>query len=168
MFRFPAGAKNFLYLRKVQAGPGAHPASHSMVSVYTTSAMFKATEARQFYPRWLSEWKYVVWPYAMASGARFSKVQVTRKDKGHPGTGHEGPEAEYSTLSLTSALDGVGWSRPRHITFPPGKRSGTHCTGGCVGPTVGQVRCGKSRPHRDSIPSFTENTFHNFHCVKYC
>jgi len=31
----------------------------------------------------------------------------------HPKTGHEGPDKEYrysSTLSLTSALDGVGWS----------------------------------------------------------
>jgi hypothetical protein len=33
------------------------------------------------------------------------------KGKGHPRTGHEGPEGEYrysTTLSLTSALDGVG------------------------------------------------------------
>ena len=33
------------------------------------------------------------------------------KGKGHPRTGHGGPEGEYrcnSTLSLTSALDGVG------------------------------------------------------------
>ena len=33
------------------------------------------------------------------------------KGKGHPSTGHEGPDVEQrysSTLSLTSALDGVG------------------------------------------------------------
>jgi hypothetical protein len=38
------------------------------------------------------------------------------KGKGHPRTGHEGREGEqtYScTLSLTSTLDGVGWSTPR-------------------------------------------------------
>ena len=34
----------------------------------------------------------------------------------------------------------------------PRRRPGTHCTGGWVGPRVGLDRCGKSRPHRDSIP----------------
>jgi len=46
------------------------------------------------------------------------------KGKGHPRTGHEGPEGKqrYSdTLSLTSALDGVGWSTPRPGRFTPGK-----------------------------------------------
>jgi hypothetical protein len=45
------------------------------------------------------------------------------KGKGHPITGHEGPE-EYSyssTLSLTSALEGVGWSTPRPGRFTRGK-----------------------------------------------
>ena len=44
-----------------------------------------------------------------------------------------------STLSLTSAL----YSR---------ERPGTHCTGGWVGRRAGLDGCGKSRPHRDSIP----------------
>ena len=52
------------------------------------------------------------------------------KDKGKgkgkflPITGHEGPEGQqmYScTLSLTSALDGSGWSTPRPGLFTPGK-----------------------------------------------
>jgi len=34
----------------------------------------------------------------------------------------------------------------------PRKRPGTHFTGGWVGPRAGLDRCGKSRPHRDSIP----------------
>jgi len=37
---------------------------------------------------------------------------------------HEGPEAEYmysSTLPLTSALDGSGWSTPRPGRFTGGK-----------------------------------------------
>jgi hypothetical protein len=34
----------------------------------------------------------------------------------------------------------------------PWKRPGTHCTGGWVGPRAGLDRCGKFRPHRDSIP----------------
>ena len=40
----------------------------------------------------------------------------------HPRTGHKGPEREYiSTLSLTSVLDGGGWSMPRPGRFTPGK-----------------------------------------------
>jgi hypothetical protein len=34
----------------------------------------------------------------------------------------------------------------------PRERPGTHCTGSWVGPRAGLDRCGKSRPHRDSIP----------------
>ena len=34
----------------------------------------------------------------------------------------------------------------------PRERHGTHCIGGWVGPRAGLDECGKSRPHRDSIP----------------
>jgi hypothetical protein len=54
------------------------------------------------------------------------------KGKVHPRTGHEGPEGELrysSTLSLTSALDGVGVNvTPRPLY--PRERPGTHCIGG--------------------------------------
>jgi hypothetical protein len=46
------------------------------------------------------------------------------KGKVHPRTGHEGPDLEKrysSTMSLTSALDGGGWSTPRHGRFTPEK-----------------------------------------------
>jgi hypothetical protein len=46
-----------------------------------------------------------------------------QKDKVHARTGHKGPEKELkysSTLSLTSALDGDGWSAPRPGYFTPG------------------------------------------------
>jgi hypothetical protein len=33
-----------------------------------------------------------------------------------------------------------------------GERPGTYCTRGWVGPRAGLDRCGKSRPHRNSIP----------------
>jgi hypothetical protein len=42
------------------------------------------------------------------------------KGKGHPGTGHEGPEGKQrysSILSLTSALDGCGFLMPRSGFF---------------------------------------------------
>ena len=54
-----------------------------------------------------------------------SRVQVIKgKGKGHPITGHEGPEGEQmynSTLPSTSALDGGGWSPPRPGRFTPEK-----------------------------------------------
>jgi len=52
--------------------------------------------------------------------------------KGHPTTDHEGPEGEQkysSTLSLTSAIDGVGGQRHAPIALPTGKRPFTHCIG---------------------------------------
>jgi len=36
--------------------------------------------------------------------------------------------------------------------FAPRERPGTHCTGGWVGARAGLDGCGKSRPHRDSVP----------------
>jgi hypothetical protein len=48
------------------------------------------------------------------------------KGKVHPITGHESPEGEQrysSTLSLTLALDGGGWSTPRPGRFTPGKET---------------------------------------------
>ena len=85
-----------------------------------------------------------------------NRCTPTYEGKVHPGTGHEDPEGEWgysSTLFfLTSALYGSGWSTPRLYRFMPGKRPGTHYTGGWVGPRDGLNGCGKSRPHRDSIP----------------
>jgi hypothetical protein len=76
------------------------------------------------------------------------------KGKGHPRTDREGPEVEFrysSTLSLTSALDGVVVNAtPRPLC--PREGPGTHCIVGLVGPRAGLDGCGKSRQHRDSIP----------------
>jgi len=78
--------------------------------------------------------------------------------KVHPRTGHVGPEEEEeeerysSTLSLTSALDGVGGQRHAPAALLPGKRPGTQCIGGWAGPRAGLDECGKPRPHQDSIP----------------
>jgi hypothetical protein len=79
---------------------------------------------------------------------------VKGEGKVHPRTGHEGPEEERysSTLSLTSALDGVGGQRHAPAALLPGTRPGTQGIGGWVGPRVCLDGCGKSRPHQDSIP----------------
>jgi hypothetical protein len=67
----------------------------------------------------------------------------------HSRKGRELPGGEYrygSTLSLTSALDGVGGKRHAPAALPPGQRPGTHCTGGWVGPRAGLDCCGKMSP----------------------
>ena len=72
-------------------------------------------------------------------------------------TGHEGPEGAYrcrSTLSLTSALDGVGGQRHDPATEPPGKTRYPFYRrlSGSQGRS-GRVR--KISPHRDSIPGIS-------------
>jgi hypothetical protein len=74
-------------------------------------------------------------------------VKGKGKGKGevHPRTDHENPEGEKSyscTLSLPSALDGVGCERHAPATLPQGKRPRTHQ--GTLG--AGQDVCGKSCP----------------------
>jgi len=53
-----------------------------------------------------------------------SRADVKGEGEAHPKKGNEGPEVEQvysSTLSLTSVLDGAGWSMPRPSHFTPGK-----------------------------------------------
>jgi len=48
----------------------------------------------------------------------------------------------------------MGWVvTPTPRPLYPRERPGTHCTGGWVGLRAGLDRCGKSRLHRDSIPT---------------
>jgi hypothetical protein len=71
----------------------------------------------------------------------------------HPRIDHEVPKGEwrYSSLSLTSALDGGGVDDTPRPLYPR-ERPGTHCTGGWVGLRPGLDSCNKSRHHQDSIP----------------
>jgi hypothetical protein len=88
------------------------------------------------------------WCWVVLSGVKVY-CAFGGKGKSHTRTGHEGPKGEkrYScTLSLISALDGVGGQHHAPTALLPGKRLGTHCIGGCVGPRAGMDGCGKSRP----------------------
>jgi len=55
---------------------------------------------------------------------------------------------------MTTTVERGEWSAscPGHSLLYPREILGTHCTGGWVGPRAGLDRCGKSRPHRVSIP----------------
>jgi hypothetical protein len=46
----------------------------------------------------------------------------------------------------------MGGQRHATAALPAGKRVATRCIGGWLGPRAGLDGCGKSRPHRDSIP----------------
>jgi hypothetical protein len=46
---------------------------------------------------------------------------------------------------------GANWEQ-QELPLYPQERPGTHCIGGWVGPMAGLDGCGKSRPHRESIP----------------
>jgi hypothetical protein len=57
---------------------------------------------------------------------------------------------------------GASWGWVVNSTPPaalsPGKRPGTHCTGGWVGPRADLNGCGKSRPHKDSIAGLSKRS----------
>jgi len=66
-------------------------------------------------------------------------------------------KARYTfTLSLISALDGGGWSRPRLSRFTPGKKTRNPSYRGLGGPHVGRYGCGNPRPP----PGFDPLTVH--------
>jgi len=50
-----------------------------------------------------------------------------------------GPKRYTFTLSLTSALEEVGGQIHAPAALPPGKRPGTHCIGGWMGPRAEEV-----------------------------
>jgi hypothetical protein len=62
-----------------------------------------------------------------------------------------------STLSLISSVDGLGGQRHALAALPPGKRPGTRCIGGWVGPRAGRDGCGKS-PSPPPPPEFDHQT----------
>jgi len=73
---------------------------------------------------------------------KFTLEQATKAQRGSRG---------IALLFNLSTRWGV-WSMQLPSHFTPGKRPGTHCIGGWVGPRASLEGCGKSCPHRDSIP----------------
>jgi len=65
-------------------------------------------------------------------GTKFTLEKATKTQRGE--------QTYSSTLSLTSALDGVYGKRHVPAALPLGKRPGTHCIGGCVVPKAGLDR----------------------------
>jgi hypothetical protein len=109
--------------------------------------------------RYETAYLFVVWMiyfayYQILRTVRRHYIVGQGKGKGHPGTIHEDPDGELrysSTLSLNSALVGVGGQSHAPATLPSGKTR-YPLYRGLVGPRAGLDGCGKSRPHRISIP----------------
>jgi hypothetical protein len=79
------------------------------------------------------------------------------KGKLQPRTGHKGRRRNIqlsSFFNLGAILVWVVNAMPPAV-LPPGKRPGTHCIGGWVGPRAGVNGCGKSLPP----PGFDPRTF---------
>ena len=86
-------------------------------------------------------------------GPTFCSYRI-HKRKVHPRTGYEGQEKEKlysSTLSLISALEGVGGQRHAPDALPPWKTR-YPLYRSWVSPRADLDGCEKSRYHRDSIP----------------
>jgi len=77
---------------------------------------------------------------------KFTLVQALRLCTGR--TAHRGSRVFHDQRHQK------GVSGQRHVpaALYPQERSGTHCTGGWVDPRTRLDRCGKSRPHRESVP----------------
>jgi hypothetical protein len=86
--------------------------------------------------------------YAVPQSSRDSRQMHSdckSRDKMRPKNRPRRPRAGFEVHQ------GGGWSALHPSRFTPGKRPGTHCTGGWAGPRGGPDRRGKSRPHRHSI-----------------
>jgi hypothetical protein len=77
-----------------------------------------------------------------------------------------------STLSLTSALDGVGGQVHAPVALPQGQKPGVHCAGGWVGPSATLDGCGKSRPptgiRSADGPAHSESLYRLSYTGGYC
>jgi hypothetical protein len=71
-------------------------------------------------------WQWIFTVTTLRSVLVWQMIKHSSRGKAivHPITGHEGPEGEQmysSTISLTSVLDGGGWSTPCPGRFTPRK-----------------------------------------------
>jgi hypothetical protein len=87
--------------------------------------------------------------YILTFCARVRREVLRKTSKGHPKTCNDETEEDErcsSTLSLTSALDGVDGQRHGPAALLSGMRSSTHCTGSGVGPQGRSGRVQKILP----------------------
>ena len=81
-------------------------------------------------------------------------VQTLRLYTGR--TAHRGSRGIAQLFHDQRHQKGMKGQRHAPAAIYPRERPGTHFTGGWVGPRAGLDRCGKFRPHRDSIPGLSK------------
>jgi len=95
-------------------------------------------------------YNFFITAYVMVAKGGTEKQLGEGKGEIHPRTGNEGPDGEYTFFNLGARWG--GWSTPRPGSFTPG-RTRFPFIGGSVSPRAGMEGCGKTRAHRDSIPT---------------
>jgi len=92
-------------------------------------------------------------------------VQALRLCTGR--TAHRGSRCIALLLHDQRHWKGVRGQFHAPVALYPRERPGTHCTGDWVGPRAGLHRCGKSRPHRDSIPGPSSRSSQSLYRLSY-
>jgi hypothetical protein len=110
----------------LQQDHGGHT-SRGDREVRTGVTRWLLTQGTDWYPQ--GREKHRLW-----RGLRGNAVKCELFEVVHTVTCTEGEQRHSSTLSLTSAMDGVGTPCHAAAALPPGNRPGTHCTGHWVGP----------------------------------
>ena len=99
-----------------------------------------------FYVKWLS----LKMAKKVKVKVKCTLVQALRLCTGR--TAHWGSRGIALLFHDHGTRKGVWGQRQALAALYPRERHGTHCTGGWMGRRAGLKRCGKSRPHRNSIP----------------
>jgi len=152
---FPAVEVNFLVV-----GPLGSVLDPSQIPVHGNrrySAWNRKSNSVPSSAKVKNEWRVTTFFSVRLHGTLYNKlkvkwtvVQALRLCTGR--TGHIGSRGIDLLFHDRDTRRRWGVSVTPRPFFTSGERPGTHCIGGWVGPRVGLDRCGKSRPHRDSIP----------------
>ena len=95
-------------------------------------------------------WRIFNLPVLLCRKVKCTLVRALRLCTGR--TAHRGSRGIALLFHDRGIRKEVRGQRHDPAAFYLRERPGTHCTGGWVGLRAGLDRCGKSRPHRDSIP----------------
>jgi len=97
-----------------------------------------------------SNWRRSKYPSGVKVKIKVTLVQALRLYTGR--TAQRGSRGIALLFHDQRLKKGVRGQRHAPAALYRRERHGIHCTGGWVGPRAGPDKCGKSRPHRDSIP----------------
>ena len=136
------------YVTKTAEGRSSRRKTWTSITVSTTSTTPTDPESNPGLRSKRPERNYQIHGVKVKVNCTF--VQAMRLCTGR--TAHRGSRGIALPFHDHGTRRGVRGQRQAAAALYPRERPGNHCTGGWVGPRAGLERCGKSRPHRDSIP----------------